>query len=109
MARSSHGRVQQYSVNPNGSLKRTLRPMPLTLTDKIMPGSRPVHLVTKANFAALELDAGARAWAEANGFSGKVGQLLVLPGADGSISGALFGVADKRAGFSPLATGALAR
>ncbi|TWG65591.1 M17 family metallopeptidase [Aminobacter sp. J44] len=83
--------------------------MPLTLKDKATPGSRPVHLVTKESFSRLELDAGARAWAGANHFSGAAGQLLLLPGSDGAIAGALFGVADKRGGFSPLATGSLAK
>lgn len=83
--------------------------MSLTLTDKVSEGSRPVHLVTKESFAALDLGASAKAWAEANAFTGKAGQLLILPGADGEIAGAIFGVADKRNAYSPLATGTLAR
>ena len=71
--------------------------------------ARPVHLVTRDGFAALDLDPAARVWAAANGFAGEEGKLLVLPGEDGAVAGALFGVAERRGAFSPLATGALAR
>ncbi len=71
--------------------------------------ARPVHLVTRAGLAGLALDDAARGWVAANGFSGEEGKLLLLPGADGDIAGALFGVAEKRGGFSPLGLGALAR
>ncbi|TGP21865.1 leucyl aminopeptidase family protein, partial [Mesorhizobium sp. M1D.F.Ca.ET.234.01.1.1] len=46
------------------------------------------------------------AWARANGFSGEAGRTLVLPGQDGGLAGALFGMGD---GESALALGALAR
>ena len=82
---------------------------PLTLTSNPAPDARSVRLVTRDGFADLDLDAAARAWAAANGFSGEAGRLLVLPAGDGSVAGALFGVADGRDGFSPLAAGALAR
>lgn len=83
--------------------------MPLELTDKPGRGSRPVHLVTTENFAELELDAAAEAWTKANGFSGQDGRLLLLPGKDGGIAGALFGIPSLQGGFSGLATGTLAR
>ncbi len=82
---------------------------PLTLTSTPAPDARSVRLVTRDGFADIDLDAAARAWAAANGFSGEAGRLLVLPAGDGSVAGALFGVADGRDGFSPLAAGALAR
>ena len=71
--------------------------------------ARPVHLVTRAGFAGLALDAAASEWAAANGFAGEEGKLLLLPGANGGVAGALFGVAEGGGGFAPLATGALAR
>jgi leucyl aminopeptidase len=83
--------------------------MPVKLLNVSSAGARPVHLVTAAGFAGLALDETVHGWAKANGFAGEEGKLLVLPGAGGDISGALFGVAETRDGFSPLATGALAR
>ncbi len=84
--------------------------MPVTFASAAAPAAaRPVHLVTAAGFAGIELDDAARGWAAANGFAGEEGKLLVLPGGDGGIAGALFGVAQARDGFSALATGALAR
>lgn len=83
--------------------------MPLTLTEKANSASLPVHLVTRESFAALEIDPAARAWAEANRFSGAAGQFLLLPGKEGAPVGALFGVAENSTGFAPLATGSLAR
>ena len=52
--------------------------------------ARPVRLVTPAEAEALE--GREAAWAAANGFEGKAGQLLILPGDDGAAAGALFGV-----------------
>ena len=83
--------------------------MPVKLTAKPARESRPVHLVTKVDFADLPLDDRVRAWAKANGFKGQEGRLLVLPGDDGKPVGAVFGMAEDMAGFAPLATGALAR
>ena len=82
--------------------------MSLTLTDSL-PDARPIHPVTKETLASLDLTSSQRAWVEANGFNGQAGRLLVLPGADGALAGALFGIPEKREGFSPLATGTLAR
>jgi leucyl aminopeptidase len=83
--------------------------MPLTLTDQPSADARPVHLVTEASFASLPIDEDARRWATANGFTGQAGRLLVMPGKDGGVSGAILGVAAERYGLSPLATGALAQ
>ena len=38
------------------------------------------------------LDSAALAWAKANGFDGQAGRVLVVPGENGDISGALFGI-----------------
>jgi len=93
--------------------------MTLTLTAKPAADARPVHLVTRESLAGLALDDAARRWVEANGFAGAAGKLLTLPGPDGAVAGALYGVADRgvadrgvagrRDAFSPLAAGALAR
>src|SRR5690606_8022015 len=97
---------EQYSVNPNGRLRGTVSDMPLTLADKAARDARPVYLTTKSGFDGLDLDAGQKAWARANGFSGQPGRLLVLPGADGAVAGAVFGVDEARDGFSALQAGA---
>ena len=52
--------------------------------------ARPIRLVQGA--LPDDLPAAARAWAEASGFAGKPGQICLLPGADGAVSGALVGV-----------------
>ena len=56
--------------------------------------SLAVHVVLKD--AVLDGVGGAAtvAWARAHDFTGKAGQLLILPGADGSVAGALFGAGE---------------
>lgn len=61
-------------------------------------GSRPIHLVGKGALAESGLSAGERAFAEAAGFSGEAGKLLLLPGADGALGGAVLGVGDRSEG-----------
>ncbi|GAA0651092.1 leucyl aminopeptidase family protein [Brevundimonas lenta] len=58
-------------------------------------GALPVRVVAKD--AALE--GTEAAWARANDFTGKAGQLLLLPGPDGAVAGALFGAGDA---FDPM-------
>ena len=70
--------------------------------------SRPVHLVEKGGLSATPIGDHDRAWAAANGFTGEAGRLLVLPAADGSAAGALFGVGDE-AERTSLALGGLAK
>jgi leucyl aminopeptidase len=83
--------------------------MPVTLVDQPEAGSRPIHLVTRESFERLDLSATERAWAEANGYTGQAGKLLVLPGAGGAVSGAILGYDGEADPLAPLATGALAR
>jgi len=64
-------------------------------------GALPVRVVGKD----AVLSGAEAAWAAANDFTGKAGQLLVLPGADGAVSGALFGAGDR---FDPMAARGLA-
>ena len=63
-------------------------------------GALPVRVVGKD----AALSGAEAAWAAANEFTGKAGQLLLLPGADGALTGALFGAGDR---FEPLAARAL--
>lgn len=83
--------------------------MPVELSTSPLSGSRPVFLVKKDGLAGAELDTHARAWAEANGFTGEAGRLLVVPGQNRVVGSALFGLGDEAGGFAPLLTGALAK
>ncbi|BCH28050.1 leucyl aminopeptidase [Mesorhizobium sp. L-8-10] len=83
--------------------------MPLELIEKKPRGSLPVHLVGKNGLEAAGLEPSALAWAKANGFSGEAGKVLMLPGEDGKLAGALLGMGNGDNGFGALATGTLAR
>lgn len=61
----------------------------------------PVRVLTND----MTLEGAEAAWAAANDFTGKAGQLLLLPGADGSLTGALFGAGEA---FDPMTARALA-
>ncbi len=63
-------------------------------------GALPVRVVARDQ-GLTGAEAG---WAAANDFTGKAGQLLLLPGADGALSGALFGGGDR---FDPMTARAL--
>jgi leucyl aminopeptidase len=64
------------------------RPSPLTGSSS---GSLPVYLVTPTDLEQGAMDSAILSWARAAGFSGEQGSLLLVPGADGEIAGALFG------------------
>ena len=83
--------------------------MPIEFVAKASRRSRPVHLVAKDRIADAGLDEAVAAWAEANGFTGEAARVLVLPAADGRISGALFGLGKGDDEYAALALGALAR
>jgi len=72
--------------------------------------SRPVHLVAAADWPALStgFSPAARAYAEASGFTGKPGRLIVLPGPDGAIERAVLGIEPMDKGGDPFQTGLLA-
>ena len=72
-----------------------------------LAGALAVHLVEKDGLENAGLPPRALAWAKANGFTGEAGKALVLPGRDGAIEGALYGLGDGSGGA--LAPGALAR
>ena len=81
--------------------------MPVELLARPSRQSRPITFVSAAAFAELDLPAQTRAWAQANGFKGEAGRLLVVPAADGSVGGALFGLGNGQDGV--LSAGALAK
>ena len=71
----------------------------------------PVWFVTAESWPAIEMAIGPAAtrYAAACGFEAKPGRLQLLPGNDGGLAGALFGLADKNAkGRDPFAAGRLA-
>ena len=62
--------------------------------------ARPLRVVTEGQ----ELAGRQAAWAEANGFTGKTGQLLIVPGDDGAAQEILFGVGKA---FDPMSARSL--
>jgi leucyl aminopeptidase len=83
--------------------------MPIEFVAKASRRSLPVHLVAKDRLADAGLDKAAAVWAEANGFTGEAGRVLVLPGPAGAMSGALFGLGKGDDEYAALGFGALAR
>jgi leucyl aminopeptidase len=81
--------------------------MPVDLIEHRPKTSRPIQLVTSAGFAGMALSAATRAWAEANGFSGEAGRLLLVPNPEAGIEEALFGLGNGQEGA--LAAGSLAK
>ncbi|KFJ56492.1 hypothetical protein DK64_1428 [Brucella neotomae 5K33] len=72
--------------------------------------SRPIWFVAKNALDEAALPESAAAWAKANGFDGEAGRVLVLPGRDGAIAGALFGTGEAPENGQPqLIAGKLAR
>lgn len=79
--------------------------MPVELVETLNT-ALPVHLVARDGLEALGLSPSTIAWAAANGFSGEAGRTLAVPGEDGALAGALFGIGE---GEGALAIGALGR
>lgn len=80
--------------------------MPVELIETKPKNALPVHLVARDGLEAADLAPSSVAWARANGFSGEAGRTLIVPGENGALAGALFGIGE---GDSALAVGALAR
>jgi len=80
--------------------------MPVELVEQPLESARPVHLVAKDGLDVAGLGDDARAWAEANEFSGESGRVLLVPG-EGGIAAALLGTGT--ASDNPLDAGRLAR
>ncbi|PSJ59072.1 leucyl aminopeptidase family protein [Kumtagia ephedrae] len=72
--------------------------MPVELIERPTEHSRPIMLIGPAGIQDAGLTPEAIAWAEANGFSGQSGRLLVVPSADGNVAAALFGIGDGKDG-----------
>ncbi|MBM2710982.1 M17 family metallopeptidase [Mesorhizobium caraganae] len=79
--------------------------MPVELVETLNT-ALPVHLVARDGLEALGLSPSTITWAAANGFSGEAGRTLAVPGENGALAGALFGIGE---GEGALAIGALAR
>ncbi|TRC94311.1 leucyl aminopeptidase family protein [Mesorhizobium sp. WSM4303] len=79
--------------------------MPVELVETL-DTALPVHLVARDGLEALGLSPSTITWAAANGFSGEAGRTLAVPGENGALAGALFGIGE---GEGALAIGALAR
>jgi leucyl aminopeptidase len=79
--------------------------MPVEILEIEPSACLPVWLVEKGGIAASAMPEAAKTWAQHNGFDGAAAALLTLPGADGELSGALFGLG---ANDDPLIFGKLA-
>ncbi len=82
--------------------------MPVQLIDRKSRSSRPIHLVARDGLAEAGLDARAVAWASSSGFAGDAGRTLLVPGPQGEVGAALFGLGKAEEGAA-LALGALAK
>ena len=74
------------------------RPMSVAHSDLLIAASdsaRPVRVIAQGQ----ALSGKSAAWAEANGFTGKAGQLLIVPGDDGAAAEVLFGAGEA---FEPM-------
>ena len=65
------------------------RPSPFTQPSE---ASRSVHAVTPADLESGSMDAAILAWVQASGFSAEPGSLLLVPGREGDLRAALFGL-----------------
>ena len=84
--------------------------MPVEILSQPSQQSRPIWFVASGRLDHAALPADMLVWARANGFDGEAGRVLVLPGKDGSIAGALFGTGDEeKCGQLQLLAGKLAR
>jgi leucyl aminopeptidase len=70
-------------------------------------GSKPVWFVKTGGLESSGVSSAALAWAKANGFDGQAARVLTIPGDDGEVSGALFGIGkdDVRLVAGKLASG----
>ncbi len=87
----------------SGSLSQSAVPIDFAPVSEAQE-ARPLQALTTTELADwAETDPRAGAWAKASGFAAKEGSLLLLPGEDGGLEGALFGLGAKP---GPLAFGA---
>ncbi|MEP7453245.1 leucyl aminopeptidase family protein [Phyllobacterium sp. SB3] len=80
--------------------------MTAEITAKKSRTSKPVWFVRKGELATAGLEGVMLGWAKANGFDGQAGRVLTVPGDDGGIAGALFGLGkdENRLAAGKLAT-----
>ena len=83
--------------------------MPVEFTDKKPGKAKPVYMVAKDGLNDAGLDAATKAWANANDFKGQADRVLIVPGENGAVAGALLGTGAGDEGYGTLATGTLAR
>jgi len=74
------------------------RPLAFTFASR-SPDTRPLHVLRPEEMAAFLAGAGARwaGWLTATGFEAGLGELRLLPGADGSLAGAVAGLGSAQA------------
>lgn len=65
------------------------RPSPFSAKGAV---TKPVHAVTPADLEAGKFNPAALAWAKAAGFKAEAGALLLVPGGDGEVASAFFGL-----------------
>ncbi|EJN05300.1 leucyl aminopeptidase family protein [Phyllobacterium sp. YR531] len=80
--------------------------MTAEITAKKSRTSKPVWFVRKGELDTAGLDGATLGWAKANNFEGQAGRVLTVPGENGEIAGALFGLGkdDNRLAAGKLAT-----
>lgn len=83
--------------------------MPVEFLTSPSAQSRPVHLAGSDTRQWSDLPDAARAWLQAVGFDGKAGKLVLLPGSDGSISGAVLGTGGETGARAAMLAGACGR
>ena len=66
--------------------------MPVEILSSEPSSCLPIWLVEKGGVDASDMPEAAKTWAQHNGFDGAAAALLSLPGADGKLAGALFGL-----------------
>jgi leucyl aminopeptidase len=71
-------------------------------------GGKPVYAVTPEDLEAGSIDPAALSWARAAGFKAEAGAFLLVPGPQGDVASALFGLGSDPA-EAPFATGKLSK
>jgi leucyl aminopeptidase len=79
--------------------------MPVEILSAATSSCLPVWLVEKGGVDGSDMPETAKTWARLNGFDGAAAAFLTLPGTDGKLSGALFGLGEND---DPLIYGKLA-
>ncbi len=79
--------------------------MPVEILSSEPKASLPIWLIEKGGVEGSDMPKTAKVWAKQNGFDGAAAAVLILPGVDGGIAGALFGLG---ANDDPLIYGKLA-